>query len=72
MAMRSERAPGITALPYDLTGLDVVPHFDGLRAHVAVHRTGAASVFDGDVDASPATGVVGYDGSVLHSVEWGA
>lgn len=69
MAMRPERSPGISALPYDLTGLDLVPHLDGLRAHVAVHRTGPASVFDGDVDACPASGVVGYDGTVLHGIE---
>ena len=58
MAVRPERAPGITALAYDLTCLDLVPYLDGLRAHVAVHRTGSTTVFDGDVDASPGAGVV--------------
>lgn len=69
MAVWSERASRISALPYDLTGLDLVPNLDGLRAHVAVHRTGAAPVFDGDVDASPGASVVGYDGAVLHGIE---
>ena len=69
MAVRPEATPCVAALTNDLTCLDLVARFHGLRTHVAVHRGRPTTVLDGYVNACPSSSVVGYDGPVLYSIE---